>query len=229
MFESTFFITYALTGAFAAMYTYLDADSDPPLRAVFQRSVKASLVLLMPLAVAFAVLADPICRLIYGATFASAATPLQILAPCVVLMGIVILTTSLMVSRESPKRMVPVTAAMAGINVVLNLILIPRYGDTGAAAAMLATEVIYAVWITYMAARKIGSIDWRTTLAGAFAAGAAMAAVGLLLSGGLLTALTAATAVYIVVLLAVERLVSPRDVAFVVDTVRRRLSPGRAA
>jgi O-antigen/teichoic acid export membrane protein len=211
------------------MYTYLGADSDPPLRSVFQRSVKASLVLLMPLAVAFAVLADPICRLIYGATFVSAAAPLRILAPGVVLMGIVILTTSLMVSREDPKRMVAVTAAMAAINIVLNLILIPLYSDTGAAAAMLATEVVYAAWITRMAARKIGAIDWRATLAGALAAGVVMAAVGWLLDETLLAALIAATAVYIVVLLAVERLVSPRDVAFVMSAVRRRLPSGRPA
>jgi O-antigen/teichoic acid export membrane protein len=229
LFESTFFITYALTGAFAAMYTYLGADSDPPLRSVFQRSVKASLVLLMPLAVVFAVLADPICRLIYGATFVSAATPLRILAPGVVLMGIVILTTSLMVSRDDPRRMVPVTAAMAAINIVLNLILIPLYSDTGAAAAMLATEVVYAAWITRMSALKIGAIDWRATLAGALAAGVVMAAVGWLLNESLLAALIAATTAYIATLVAVERLVSPRDVAFVVSAVRRRLPSSRVA
>jgi O-antigen/teichoic acid export membrane protein len=229
LFESTFFITYALTGAFAAMYTYLGANSDPPLLSVFQRSVKASLVLLMPIAVVFAVLADPICRLIYGATFVSAAAPLRILAPGVVLMGIVILTTSLMVSRENPKRMVPVTAAMAAINIVLNLILIPPYGDSGAAAAMLATEIVYAAWITRMASHRIGAIDWPATLAGALAAGAVMAATGLLLSASLLTALLTATAVYILALVAVERMVSPRDVAFVVSTVRGRLAPGRNA
>ncbi len=229
LFESTFFITYALTGAFAAMYTKLGADSHPPLLAVFQRSVKASLVLLTPLAVVFAVLAEPICRLIYGATFVSAAQPLQVLAPCVVLMGIVILTTSLMVSRESPKQMVPLTAAMAGINIILNLILIPLYRDTGAAAAMLATEVIYAAWITRMAARKVGGIDWRATLPGALAAGAVMALVSWLLEGDLLVALVAASATYILVLAAVERLVSPRDLAFVVTAARRRLPRRRLA
>jgi len=229
LFESTFFITYALTGAFAAMFTYLGADSDPPLRSVFQRSVKASLVLLMPLAVVFAVLADPICKLIYGATFVSAAAPLRILAPCVVLMGVVILTTSLMVSRENPKRMVPLAATMAGINIVLNLILIPFYCDTGAATAMLATEVIYAAWLTRVAARKIGSLEWSATLAGALAAGAAMAAVGWLLNGSLLPALIAATAVYIAVLIAVERLISPRDFAFVIGAARARLPSRRTA
>ncbi len=223
LFESTFFITYALTSAFSAMYTYLQTDSDPPLRSVFQRSIKLSLVLLMPLAVVFGVLAVPLCRLIYGATFASAATSLQILAPCVVLMGIVILTTSLMVSRKNPRKMIPVTAAIAGINIVINLILIPRYGDTGAATAMLVTMVIYAVWITRISSHEIGSIEWRTTLAGAIAAGAVMTAAGLLLNSSLLPTLIVGSVVYLIALLAVERFVSPGDVTFVVNMIRRRM------
>jgi O-antigen/teichoic acid export membrane protein len=229
LFESTFFITYALTGAFSAMYTNLEPDGDPPLRSVFQRSITLSLVLLMPPTVVFAVLASRLCRLIYGATLASAAAPLQILAPCVVLMGMVILTTSLLVSRKNPRKMVPVTAAVAAINIALNLILIPLYGPAGAAAAMLATEVIYAVWITRIASREIGGIEWRPTLVGALTAGAAMAAAELLLSASLLPALVVGTVVYLVALLTVQQFVSPRDVAFVMNMLRRRLLPGRTA
>ncbi|HWX44316.1 MAG TPA: flippase [Solirubrobacteraceae bacterium] len=229
LFESTFFIAYALTGAFSAMYTYLGPDSDPPLRFVFQRSIKLSLVLLTPLAITFAVLADPICRSIYGQTFVSAAQPLRILAPCVVLMGVVILATSLMVSRENPRRMVPVAAAMAAINIAINLVLIPLYGDAGAAGAMLATTVVYAAWIMRMSARIIGPIAWCHTLAGALAAGIGMTCTGLLLKGDLLAALLASTAVYMIALLTVERLVNPLDVAFVVRMVRRRLPSGRVA
>jgi O-antigen/teichoic acid export membrane protein len=227
LFESTFFITYALTGAFSAMYTYLGPNSDPPLQFVFQRSLKLSLVLLTPLAVSFAVLADPICRLIYGATFVSAATPLRILAPCVVLMGIVILSTSLMVSRENPRRMVPVAGAMAAFNLAINLILIPPFGATGAAAAMLATELIYAAWIMRMAARTIGGLRWYPTLAGALAGGVGMAAVGLLLNNHLLAALVAGTAIYLSALLIVEQLVSPSDVTFAMSILRRRLPSRR--
>jgi O-antigen/teichoic acid export membrane protein len=229
LFESTFFVTYALTAAFSAMYTYLGADSDPPLRFVFQRSIKLSLVLLTPLAVSFAVLAEPICKLLYGQAFGAAAEPLRILAPCVVLMGIVILTTSLMVSRRNPARMVPVAAAMAAINIALNLALIPPYGDGGAAAAMLATTAIYAAWIVRMAAHTIGAIRWYPTLAGVLAAGIAMAATGLLLDSHLLAALVAGTAVYLVALLIVERLVSPLDVAFLTSILRRRLPSRRIA
>jgi O-antigen/teichoic acid export membrane protein len=222
LFESTFFITYALAGAFSAMYTYLGPDSDPPLRFVFQRSLKLALVLLMPAAVAFAVLADPICKLIYGERFAAAA-PLRVLAPAVVLMGVVTLGISLLVSRESPRKMVSLTAAMAGFNIVLNLILIPLYGDVGAAAAMLATGVVYAVWVLRRASRAVGGIHLPATLAGALAAGLAMTVVSLPLHGSLPAALAAGAVAYLGVLFAVERVISPLDVTFAVDMARRHL------
>jgi O-antigen/teichoic acid export membrane protein len=223
LFESTLFITYALTGAFAAMYTNLDHDSNPTLGSVYQRSIKLALVSLMPVAVVFAVLAGPICRLIYGATFASAAVPLRILAFGVPLISIVTLTTSLMVSRENPRRMVSLTALMAGINIVFNLVLIPRYSDRGAAAAMLATEVLYTGWIMRMASRTVGGVQWTQTVAGALTAGGGMILVTLMLDSSPWAALALGGAVYLVILIIVERLVSPGDVKFAVDMVRRRL------
>jgi len=227
LFESTFFIAYALTGAFSAMYTNLKLEGDPSLRSVFQRSLKLALVLLMPVAVSFLVLAEPICKLIYGPDVA-AAPPLRILGPGVVLMGLVTLCVSLLVSREQPRRIVPLTAAMAALNVALNLVLIPSYGDIGAAAAMLATALVYAVWVVHRAGRAVAGIGVPATLAGAVAAGLAMAVVAWPLRGSLLVALLAGGAAYAAVLILVERLISPLDVRFAASTLRRRL-PKRLA
>jgi O-antigen/teichoic acid export membrane protein len=223
LFESSLLITYALGGAFAAMFTYLGPDSDPPLRAVFQRSVKLSIALLAPVAIAFAVLAEPICRLIFGAGFSTAGEPLRILAPAVVLMGVITLANSLLISRENPGRMVKLTAAMAALNIALNVILIPLYNDAGAASAMLITEVVYAISIMRMGSRAVGGVRWLATVTGAAAAACCMTAVTLALQGSLWAALSLGGAIYLVVLVAVERLVSPVDVKFVADMARRRL------
>ncbi|TMK97743.1 MAG: flippase [Actinobacteria bacterium] len=228
LFESTLLITAAIAGAFAAMFTYLGPDSDPPLRAVFQRSIKLSLVLLAPVAVAFAVLARPICRLIYGSGFSAASLPLRILAPAVLLMAIVTLSNSLMLSRENPRQMVSLAAAMAGVNVVLNLILIPLFSDAGAAAAMLATELVYAACILRMSTGAVGRLGGRTTVAGAGAGAAGMVAVTLLLNGSPWLGLALGGGAYLLGLIAVERLVSPIDVELVTSMVRRLL-PSRSA
>jgi O-antigen/teichoic acid export membrane protein len=225
LFESTLLLTYALSGAFAAMFAYLTHDSDPTLQSVFQRAVKLSLVLLVPVAVAFAVLAPAICRLIYGDAFSSAGLPLRILAPAVVFMGVVTLANSLLISRDNPRRMVSLTAFMAVLNIVLNVVLIPPFKDAGAAAAMLITELVYAAWIMRMSSREVGGVSWLATAAGATVAGAAMTLVTLALSNSLWAALGLGGAVYLVVLVIVERVVDPVDVNFVTDMARRRL-PG---
>jgi O-antigen/teichoic acid export membrane protein len=224
LFESTLFVPYALAGAFAAMYTYLSRDSQPTLGAAYQRSIKSSLVLLTPLFVAFLVLAGPICELVYGPAFAAAAVPLRILAPAVVLIGFVTLTTSLLVSRGNPRRMAHRTGIMVAANIAMNFILIPIYGVGGAAAAMLATEAIFALWIVRPAVREVGDIRWLPTVIGSLAGGTAMAAVTLALRHSLPAALLAGVAVYLLVVLAVEWLVSPRDVIFVAGMLRRRIS-----
>jgi O-antigen/teichoic acid export membrane protein len=226
LFESTFLITYALVGAFSAMYAYLGHDTHPTVGFMFQRSIKFALVLLVPIAVFMAALADPICRDIYGAGFASSATPLRILAPATVLLGVVSLATSLLLSREPARRMVPVTAAIVVFNLVLNVVLIPPYGDSGAAIAMLASEVVFAVWVMSRAARVVGGIDWLATLAGPLAGGAVMAvAAVLLLTVNLPLAIAGGVLGYLLGLVIVERAISPDDLRLMADMVRRRL-PG---
>jgi O-antigen/teichoic acid export membrane protein len=224
LFESTYFIGGALVGAFSAMYTYLGPDTNPPLHSVYQRSIKLAVTLLMPLAVAFVVLARPICRLVYGPAFGSAAVPLRILGPGVVLLGVVTLTISLLVSRGNPARTASLSGVMVAVNVALNLVLIPLFSVAGAATAMLATEVIFTAWIARRALRMVGHIEWASMLVAPLAAGVGMALVAAPLHASLPAALVAGLFAYLAVLIAVDWLISPRDVVFVAGMVRRRLS-----
>ncbi len=223
LFESTLFVSFALVGAFSAMFTYLGADA---LRAAFERALKLSLVLLMPLAVAFVVLARPICELVYGPKFGAAALPLRILGPGVVPVGVVMLVTSLVIARGDPRRIVRVTGCVVAVNVALNFILIPPYGVTGAAAAMLATEVVYLVATTRLALRMVKRIAWGPVAIGASTAGLAMTLSSLPLDDNLLAGLLAGSGAYLLTLICVERLVSPVDVQFVMRMARKRLRVG---
>jgi O-antigen/teichoic acid export membrane protein len=226
LFESTFLLTYALSGSFSAMYAYLGHDTSPSLSSMFQRSIKLALVLLTPVAVLLAVLADPICRRIYGSAFAASATPLRILAPATVLLGLVSLASSLLLSRENPRRMVSLTAVIVVVNVALNLVLIPLYKDTGAAVAMLASEALFAVWIMRRAYHAVRGIAWFQLVAGTLVGGACMAlATVLLLDFSLPLAIVSGALAYVLALLAVERLVSPQDLQLAARLLRRRLPP----
>jgi O-antigen/teichoic acid export membrane protein len=228
LFESSFFITVSLAGAFAAMYTYLSRDTQPSLQAVFGRSIKLALVLLVPIAVTFGVLGVPLSRAFFGATFERAADPLRVLAPAVILLGLITLGTSLIVSRRSPKPMVWVTALMVALNVALNVVLIPDYADTGAAIAMLATEAVFALVMLVFVVREVGRLRWVSMVTSPLVAGAAMAAAIGVLPTALIPAALVGGVAYIVVFVALERVISPIDLVFMTNLVRRWL-PGRAA
>jgi O-antigen/teichoic acid export membrane protein len=223
LFESTLFISISLASAFAAMYTYLGPDTEPSIRAIFQRSIKLSLVALVPIAVAFGLLAEPLTRLVFGAGLEPAADALRILAPAVVMMGIVTLSSSLFVSRHDPRRMVRVTALMGVLNIALNLALIPALEEKGAAIAMLVTEVLYAAVALRLAVRAVDGVSWRAMAASPLAGGAAMVPLTLALSGSLAAALVAGALAYLVVYVVVERAIAPVDLRFATDMLRRML------
>ncbi len=222
--ESTFFLSLSINGAFAAMYTYLERDTEPTVQAVFERSVRLSLAGLVPFALIFGILAEPLTKIFFGADFASAAEPLRLLAPVVVLMGLVYICSSLVVSRRSPKTMVVLTAGMVIANVALNLLLIPAYGDVGAAAAMLLTLTLATPIALLIAARTVGGLSWGPMLVTPALAGLAMAVVMAPLASSFVPALILGLASYAAAFVLIERVVNPGDLEFLTTMVRRRLS-----
>jgi O-antigen/teichoic acid export membrane protein len=219
--ESSLFITYALTGAFAPMYTYLGRDTEPTVGAAFERSVKLALVSLVPVAVAFAILAEPICRILFGTGLEGAAEPLRYLAPVVVLTGVVTLASSLIVSRRNPMVMVWSTAVIVALNVTLNFVLIPDLDETGAAIAMLVSEAAFLAVIGPIAVRTVGGVRFAPNLAGPLVAGAAMVPLLFLLDSLPILAIAVGGIAYLGVLWMVERVVAPGDVALATRIVRR--------
>ena len=219
--ESTLFVSWALNGAFAAMYAYLDRDTEPTIGGVFQRSVKVALVVLAPAAIACVALAEPIMRLAFGPDFVNGASALRLLGPAIVLVALVTMCTALVYYHGDPRAIFRITGVMVVLNVVLNLVLIPRYQATGAAAAMLATEIVFAFVVMRLSVDDVGGIQWTSLLTAPLAAGAAMGLVLFALSSTPAVALAVGLAAYAAVYLAVERIVSPDDLAFVRTLVRR--------
>jgi O-antigen/teichoic acid export membrane protein len=220
--EATSFIPYSLSGAFAAQYTYLDNHTTPTVRTVFERSLKLSLALLVPCAVAYGTLAEPLCRLFFGAKLVAAAEPLRLLAPVVVLYGLVVLSSSLVVSRRNPRTIAVVIGGIVVLNVVLNFALIPSFDANGAATAMLVSDLAFAGVALGIANRTVGGVSAARTIASPAVAGAVMAAVTLLLQATLIPALAAGALAYLAAYILVERRVSPDDLRYARRLVRRR-------
>jgi O-antigen/teichoic acid export membrane protein len=222
LYESTFFITFAITGAVAPMYVYLTRDSTPTVGAVFERSIKLALVALVPCAVAFLALSEPLLVLFFGEDFRDAGRTLELLSVSAVFMGVIGLCSTLISLRMNPVMMVRLTSAMVVLNVLFNVALQPKYGDRAAAGVMTGTLLVFMVMAVRTAAGGVGGLPLIRVGAGPIAAGLAMLLSVIRIEPLGLDFVIGLT-VYACVLLVVERLVAPDDLRFAWDLLRSRL------
>lgn len=94
----------------------------------------------VPLAVLGAVLAPELFRLLYGPAFAEAAGIFRILAFTLIAVFASAVTSTLIAAGPRPMVNAWLALLMVIENVGLNLVVIPRWGGAGAAAATLITE-----------------------------------------------------------------------------------------
>jgi O-antigen/teichoic acid export membrane protein len=92
-----------------------------------------------------------------GQQFQGAATPLKLLALSCYFSFLCTALGYAAVACNRHHRMIIVSAVGLALNVVLNVVLIPRYGINGAATATLISEFIALVGVRIVYARDIGS------------------------------------------------------------------------
>jgi O-antigen/teichoic acid export membrane protein len=104
----------------------------------------------LPLAVGGSLLAAPIVRLLFGPGYAASAAPFAILIWAIPLNLLRDVPLMALLSAEGERWVFRVTLASAGLNLVLNVALIPAFGLIGAASATVLTEAVrmlLAAWV----------------------------------------------------------------------------------
>jgi len=111
-------------------------------RKIYEFSFKYLLAFIIPVAAGLTMLSDQATTVVYGKAFLSSGSALRILiwAEVFVFMGVV--NNSILVSANKQKFDPVFTGSSAAVNIILNLLLIPRYSLVGAAIASL---ISYAV------------------------------------------------------------------------------------
>jgi len=114
----------------------------------------------LPMLIGGMLLADPIVAVIGGHTFAPAAEPLLLLlVGTVVTLPTGILSTAL-AGRHRERLLMPVAITVLLVNVAANLFLVPRFGATGAAGALVCSEIVALVLVTVQFSR-CGGTPWQ--------------------------------------------------------------------
>jgi O-antigen/teichoic acid export membrane protein len=105
--------------------------------------LKIIVVCVVPVALTFIFLAQPIIQLIYGTSYGASSPVLRVLAWTTLINGV----CYLLIYAMNAKNRQAITAICASgallVNIGLNAAIIPRFGPTGAACSSLISEIIF--------------------------------------------------------------------------------------
>lgn len=135
-------------------------DRDPALAAVIARHV---LVWLGLIAVALFALADFAIPFLYSEAFAEATTPLRWLLPGIVTLSVGKILVAEILVREKPRYTLWASSGAALVNLLGNLLLIPRMGTAGAALASSMSYTLLSVVLSRYYLHETG-LPWTALL-----------------------------------------------------------------
>jgi O-antigen/teichoic acid export membrane protein len=227
--EATLFVAWSVGAAVYPVFSRLTPASEPPVGFIFERSIKLVVALTLPLAAGALVLADPLIRVLYGPDYGNAPEALQLLAPTIALYPISYVAGYLLVSQHRQRVLTVVYGLVALENVLLNLVLIPRYSLNGAALGTSISQVLVVVLLVAYAQRAVGRLGWMRVAAGPVVATLVATVATLLLRERLGAAIAVGALLYAIVLFVVERLLFPEDARAVLDLIPRLVRRGGAA
>jgi O-antigen/teichoic acid export membrane protein len=144
---------------------------------VANKTFKVFSILVVPLLVGILFLAPQIIRLIGGSDFLESIQVLRILSFAIVFIFFGSYFNNVLVAGNKQKKLMLVLLFCAIFNVLLNLILIPKYSYTGAAVVSSLTEMLVAVLCAILVFRELKYRPSLQKLTEIFLGGVAMAAI----------------------------------------------------
>lgn len=110
-------------------------DATDTINRISNQTTRYSFLFTALLAIGIAALADPFIPLYFGSEFRPAIRPFVILLPGTVGFAIARPIYAITQAKGQMRPLVIVTGVLAGLNLLLNVLLVPRFGTTGAAVA----------------------------------------------------------------------------------------------
>jgi O-antigen/teichoic acid export membrane protein len=159
-------------------------ESRPRFEKAYYRSVKYMLGLGLPIAAGATALAPRIIELFYGTEFGEAVTPLRILVWDQVLVFWGFAAVAVLLARDCRWVLSAQAGIGAGVNIVAGLLLVPRWGASGAAVATLVSDVVGIVVVTAHLYRTGVRLPWRLSADVVTALAGCAAMIGLLRLAG---------------------------------------------
>jgi O-antigen/teichoic acid export membrane protein len=133
-----------ISSLYPLMSRYFESSKER-LNIVYEKAFKYLFTLAVPIGVGITLLADRIIAFLYGADFSNSVIALQVLIWAGSLIFLTLFAGHTFASINKQRISTLITGICVVVNIILNLILIPRYSLTGAAIATVATEFIVLI------------------------------------------------------------------------------------
>jgi len=173
--EGLVYLSAAYSGALFPTLARLKGSPGDALRATTHRGFVVVVAIAAPLAVALAMLAEPVVRILYGPGFAESVPALRWIGGALFFVFLSNFLSAALGAVDLQGWVVRTTLVGVGLNVGLNLWLIPRLAHVGAAMATLFTEAAVTGLLAVLVHRAVGSCPETVRLAKVLVCTAAMA------------------------------------------------------
>lgn len=192
------------------------AASEPhTLSKIYERALRYLLILSLPIAIGGATLADQIVPFLFGIEYAAAISILQIVIWVVPLMFASEFLGYIVVISGKESQIARAIMISTGFNVLLNFLLIPRFGVWSAAIMTLLTEIVLVSQYLWMLRDTLRYFNGYHVLLRPLVAALLMGGIAFLLHGVLPLLLNVAIGVVVyAILLFVLKVLSIEEVKF---------------
>ncbi len=190
---------------------------------LFRKSIHYMGVIAMPMVAGIFLLAPQIVELVFGAKFIPTAPVLRVLVVSLLFFFVGEPCNRLMLVKDRQRVLVGLLAVSAPLNVVLNLILIPRYGAVGAAfARTISTGVFFTLNFSYILRNLIQSFSLKSLIQPVIGAAVMVVVLVVISPANLLVSIMVGTVTYAIMLYAVNGIL-PDDIRPLKQALLRRL------
>jgi stage V sporulation protein B len=155
-------LTQVASSAGSLIFPAVAGGTDPGATELTERTVRVSLLVVAVAAVALIALADPLLAVAFGAAYESGATTLRILAVAMLPLSLSRILAGDLKGRGRPGSVSVAMLVAVAATLVLDVVLIPRLGITGAGLASLvaysaSAAMLVALFLSVTGAR-IGNL-----------------------------------------------------------------------
>lgn len=163
----------AVSAAFMPRLSYYYENDMTKFRNLVIKGVRLLAFLAFPIAVGMYLYAPEAVQVLFGKDFIPAAYTLRWFSPMVLILSFGnLLCYQMLICSGNEKILVPIYAMASLLNVILNVILIPRLQHDGAAIASVCTELfINSVECVYAARKLKLRFDWKAIMQATLSAG----------------------------------------------------------